>query len=286
MNKEIKCDFCHNEFVRSLRQINESQKLKLKSYCSPKCMLDSRLRRKIIICENPQCQKYFERPIGDISLHNYCSLSCSAIINNLSRPKKIRICLNQKCRGEFYGDNKYCSSKCVPTTQPKYSREDLLDKIMKFHQQHKRIPIKKEFYSNWQAYRRVFGTWNKAISEAGFETNPEMFAHKYKAKDGHICDSLAEKIIDDWLFKRKITHQRSVYYPNQRKFKTDFLIGDRYWIEFLGLKGVLKRYDDLYKVKLKIADENKIKIIELYPTDLFPKSKLNQKLSFLLNLLK
>lgn len=109
-----------------------------------------------------------------------------------------------------------------------------------------------------------------------------MFTHKFKARDGHICDSFAEKIIDDWLFKRKIYHQRNFYYPDQTKFKTDFLINNKYWIEFLGLKGVLKRYDDLYIRKQEIAKDNKIKIIELYPKDLFPTNKLEQKLGFLL----
>jgi hypothetical protein len=41
-----------------------------------------------------------------------------------------------------------------------------------------------------------------------------MFAKKYLAKDEHRYDSLAEKIIDDWLFKRNIEHTRAIHYHN------------------------------------------------------------------------
>ncbi len=276
------CAQCGKEIKKALRNFNENNKYGHKFFCSPKCLANNRKRRVLFNCENPNCRVKFERTPGDVSLHNYCSQSCSAIVNNELRPRIIRICAKLGCKKEFFGDNKYCSETCVPKTQPKYSRQDLLDKIQRFYLINNRVPIKVEFNSQWQAYRRVFGTWNRAISEAGFETNPEMFTHKYTARDGHICDSLTEKIIDDWMYKRKIPHQRGIYYPNQKRFKTDFLVKDKYWIEFLGLKGVLKRYDDLYKQKLEVAKINKIKIIELYPQDLFPRNNLNLKLDFLL----
>ena len=44
--------------------------------------------------------------------------------------------------------------------------------------------------------RYVFGTWNNAISAAGYKPNPVMFARHHIASDGHRCDSLAEKIIE------------------------------------------------------------------------------------------
>lgn len=109
-----------------------------------------------------------------------------------------------------------------------------------------------------------------------------MFTHKFTANDSHVCDSFAEKIIDDWLHARKIPHERNVYYPQQKKFTVDFLVYGKYWIEFFGLKGQLKSYDSLYNRKLKIAKENVIEIVKLLPDDLFPISKLNTKLSFLL----
>ena len=96
-----------------------------------------------------------------------------------------------------------------------------------------------------------------------------MFAKKYIAKDGDKCDSLSEKIIDDWLNARKIKHIRNFSYPGNEGFTVDFKVGD-FWIEFFGLSGGLRRYDDLKKRKLKLAKRYKLKIIEIYPKDIFP----------------
>lgn len=164
----------------------------------------------------------------------------------------------------------------------KYQRNDLLQKIAEFYENNSRIPTKREFNSYWQAYRRVFGSWNNAIIAAGLSPNPEMFAKKFIANDGHKCDSLAEKIIDDWFKARHIPHLRSQYYPGQKQFSVDFLVKDQYWIEFLGLKGELKSYDQLYVRKLELAKKNNIHIIEIYPRDLFPQNHLSEKLEFLL----
>lgn len=207
---------------------------------------------------------------------------CAASITNHLRPRIIRICPNPNCRKKFYGDTKYCSSSCVPKTPIKYSNEFLIRKIQRFYKKYKRIPLKREFNSNWQAYYRSFGSWNKAIQETGFTPNLERFTHKYVAKDGHVCDSLSEKIIDNWLSLNNLLHEHGVYYPGQKKFKTDFLVKSKYWIEFPGLLGQLKHYDKLYLKKMKLVKKLGIKIVEVLPTDIFPKNTLAQKLAFLL----
>ena len=134
-----------------------------------------------------------------------------------------------------------------------------------------RIPFKQE-YLHSHAARLRFGSWNKAIVAAGFPPNPVMFAKKYIAKDGDKCDSLAEKIIDDYLSKRNIKHVRNFPYPGNKGFTVDFKVGKN-WIEFFGLSGGLKRYDELKERKLRLAKRHKLKIIEIYPGDIFPLSK-------------
>jgi hypothetical protein len=103
----------------------------------------------------------------------------------------------------------------------------------------------------YKPVRKHFGTWNNVIRAAGFEPNPVMFANKHIANDGHKCDSLAEKIIDDWLYARKIEHKINVSYPGNCGFTVDFKVGD-YWVEFFGLSGEHKRYDELKEKKLKL----------------------------------
>lgn len=163
----------------------------------------------------------------------------------------------------------------------KYTKRQLIGKIKYFRKEFGRIPTKREFYNHWQSFRRVFGSWNNAILAAGFKPNPVLFANKWRAKDSHICNSLSEKIVDDFLSANNIKHQKDVYYPNQSRFTVDFLVKGKYWIEFVGLKGVLKSYDLSFERKLLLARKNGIRIIELYPSNLFPKEKLASCLAFL-----
>ncbi len=135
------------------------------------------------------------------------------------------------------------------------------------------IPLKRE-YRHYNAARLRFGTWNKAIKAAGFNPNPVLFAKKHIANDGHKCDSVAEKIIDDWLYARKIKHQINVPYPGNNSFTADFVVGNN-WIEFFGLSGELNSYDRLKKQKLKIAKSLNLRLIAIYPNDLFPKCRLD-----------
>lgn len=225
----------------------------------------------LLVCENPLCCKQFNRRIYKISKHNYCSHSCAITVNNKIHPRnpgKVKICAF--CGEEFKSREKYCSVKCKNLSEiiPELK---LLTLIKKFVKKNGRIPYKWEI-GHYSAMRGRFGTWNKAIEAAGFLPNPVMFAKKYIAKDGDKCDSLAEKIIDDYLSKRKIKHIRNFLYPGKQGFTVDFKVGET-WIEFFGLSGGLKRYDELKERKLKLAKKYKLKIIEIYPKDIFPLNK-------------
>lgn len=202
----------------------------------------------------------------------YCSHFCAAVANNL---KKTRICANPDCRKEFTGNKrKYCSLACVPTPESRYSKKIILAEIRRFAQINGRVPLKRELNHLYKIARRHFGTWNAAIKAAGFDPNPVMFANKHVAKDGHKCDSFAEKIIDDWLLAHKICHKRNIPYPANGQFTCDFVVGDK-WIEFFGLHGELRRYDEVSRRKLNIARKSGVNLIKLYPKDVIPKKNLN-----------
>lgn len=187
-----------------------------------------------------------------------------------------KICVT--CGTKFKSREKYCSTTCQYKGY-EVPKENILQDIKKFFQDNKRPPLKSE-YSHVKAARNRFGTWNNAIRAAGFKPNPVMFASKHIALDGHKCDSLAERIIDDWLHRRNIHHKRSVAYPGRLGLKTDFLVGE-YWIEFFGLTGEHKRYDELKKKKLSLIRRNGLKLVKIYPRHLFPKGKLEKILGFL-----
>ena len=63
-------------------------------------------------------------------------------------------------------------------------------------------------------------------------------------------------------------------------FTVDFLVG-KIWIEFFGLSGELKRYDQLKRSKIRLAKKFNLELLELYPRDLFPKGRLNEILGIL-----
>ena len=160
----------------------------------------------------------------------------------------------------------------------KYTRNQLIHIIQTFYAINRRIPYKKEI-TYYRASRNRFGTWNKAIMAAGFKPNPVKFANKYVANDGHKCDSLAEKIIDDWLFTRNITHITKVPY-GQNRMTADFKVNNSL-IEFFGLAGELKSYDKLVALKEKLWKEKNLSVIKIYPKDIFPISQLDQVLGHL-----
>lgn len=65
------------------------------------------------------------------------------------------------------------------------------------------------------------------------------------AKDGHICDSKREAIIDDWLYENNIPHEVHKNIPTTSYF-SDFLVqheGKDFYIEYDGLR----RGDDYFK---------------------------------------
>jgi hypothetical protein len=135
-----------------------------------------------------------------------------------------------------------------------------------------------EFVSLYSRARLAFGTWNQAIIAAGFNPNPVRFANHFVANDGHKCDSLSEKIVDDWLSSQNIPHEIKVKYPWNNGMSADFKIGE-YYIELFGLTGQLKRYDQLMKIKLLKIKEYNLKLISIYLSDIFPKNKLASKLA-------
>lgn len=166
----------------------------------------------------------------------------------------------------------------APFWKKPYSKDYLLNKIKQFYAAHGRIPLKREF-NMYQEYKERFGSWNKAIELAGFASNPVIFSKKYRSVDNHLCDSLAEKIIDDYFYKNSVPHKRNVPYPSHPKLKADFVVEDTF-IEYFGLSGEIDSYDAAISRKRKICSERNIRLIEIYPNDLFEPNRIEKILKF------
>ncbi|KKU12331.1 MAG: hypothetical protein UX19_C0002G0038 [Candidatus Woesebacteria bacterium GW2011_GWA1_45_8] len=278
----LQCAWCNRKIYRRRGRINEALKFGWRSFCSNSCIAKSHNKQTTLTCSRPGCNKLFKRTPAEIKKvkFSYCSHLCAVIVGNSKRQKKIRICANHGCKNQFIGDRKYCSPGCIPIQKIKCNKKFILSEIRSFEKKHGRIPFKREFHHN-KAARLRFGSWNNAIKAAGFHPNPVMFADKFVSKDGHKCDSLAERIIDDWLFSKDIKHERNILYPGDQGLKVDFKIRN-YWVEFFGLSGEHIKYDRLKRKKFRLAKKFNLTLVRIYPNDLFPKSKLVEKFAYLL----
>lgn len=287
------CDSCGLKFDRTKRRYNEAIKMGWLQFCSAECQSCSKKNKKIIlICK--RCGREITRhesrvePSGNVFCSSHCSITYSNLhrITKLSIEKRKRIegkpiCANYGCFKQIEVDNNlYCSTSCrfeaIRTIGIGYVKEE----IKRFVECNGRIPIKYEVPALYTRARHIFGTWNKAIIISGFKPNPVRFAKKYVANDGHPCDSLSEKIVDDWLYARNISHLTKIKYPWNNGMTADFKVGE-YWIELFGLCGQLKSYDNLMKLKLEYIKKHKLKFVSLYLSDLFPINHLEDKLSIL-----
>jgi hypothetical protein len=116
--------------------------------------------------------------------------------------------------------------------------------------------------------KSLFGSWLGALCEAGVvEAGERKTARGTQciARDGHICLSLGEKTIDDFLHSRHIDHEKEPGYP-EGSYRADFKV-DGILIEYFGLAGD-PEYDARAGEKLNICRRHGIRLIPIYPKDL------------------
>lgn len=267
----VTCSYCSNDFLKDNRHINENIKLGNRFYCSPKCQYTFKNKQKQLICENKDCKKKFKRAPHSISPHNFCSHPCAATFSNTLRwgPKKPKRLLTKEEKIKIWTEANRNHWKEYWLS---HGEDYIISKIQDFVINNKRIPVKREMSGIYKPARNFFGTWNNAIEAAGFVPNPILFARHQIANDGHVCDSLAEKIIDDYLYERGIVHERHYFYPGGI-YTADFKIGNIF-IEYFGLAGEHRRYDELRIIKQRIARKYRLDLLEIYPRDLYPQNNL------------
>jgi hypothetical protein len=126
--------------------------------------------------------------------------------------------------------------------------------------------------------KELFSSWLNALVEAGIlEDGVRRTSRGTQclAKDGHVCLSLGEKTIDDFLYNHNIPHDKESAYP-ESNYRTDFTVGSAF-IEYFGLTGD-PEYDLKMKEKKKICRKHGIRLISIYPEDLVSMKKLESKL--------
>lgn len=132
--------------------------------------------------------------------------------------------------------------------------------------------------------KQLFGSWLKALVEAGVLEDGARRTSRGThclANDGHVCLSLGEKTIDDFLHSHGLSHEKEVAYP-AGNFKADFATNGVF-IEYFGLTGNVD-YDKKTKHKQRLCKRLGITLISLYPADLASSKKLEDKLSRIISI--
>ena len=131
-------------------------------------------------------------------------------------------------------------------------------------------------------YKENYDSWFALLVDAGiFKEGVRRLPRGTicLAEDGHTCLSIAEKTIDDWMFRNKIKHEKEPKYPRNKDInpkqllRADWKVGKIY-IEYFGLKGNID-YDEKILLKKELVVKAKLELIEIYHKDL---KDLNKKI--------
>ena len=147
-----------------------------------------------------------------------------------------------------------------------------------------RVEILKVF-ENKPTIRRVkevFGSWLNALIQAQLledGTRKTSRGIQTIALDGHLCLSLGERTIDDYLYLHGIQHEKEPRYP-EGNYRCDFKVGTIF-IEYFGLTGN-PDYDAKTKEKIRLCKKHNIVLVAIYPQDLTSQKTLERKLSALI----
>lgn len=141
-----------------------------------------------------------------------------------------------------------------------WSKESIIKQIKNWVSSYKKIPTMKEFdldtkYPHHSTVQKYFGSWNKAIQEAGFEPDyNDGFGTRTIAKDGILYRSKAEAyFVDNYLYN-KYNYEYERKYDNHNKYYDFYLPELELYIEIDG--GC--RSPDIIKEKIIInKQENK-----------------------------
>lgn len=117
--------------------------------------------------------------------------------------------------------------------------------------------------------KEMFGSWAHLLSESGLleERATGSGGHQSIATDGHLCLSLGERAICEFLNKNEIAHSKEPIYPQDSELnpkgllRADFLIGDL-WVEFAGRMDN-PAYAERMKTKAKLAKKYKLHWLKL-----------------------
>lgn len=95
-----------------------------------------------------------------------------------------------------------------------------------------------------------------------------------RAEDGHLCRSLLEKSIDDWMSRRGLPHDREPRWPvhltlNPHRLKrADWLLPSGAYVECVGMMED-PHYAEKITLKQRLAEDLGVKLYLVWPSDIY-----------------
>lgn len=111
--------------------------------------------------------------------------------------------------------------------------------------------------------RRVYGQPGEPWRPEPQPERVEKTTHVWKCSDGHKARSREEWIVDEWLTRNGILHERE---PKLKGMRPDWRIGNVY-VEYWGLAGA-QGYEARRAEKLALYKRRRLRVVELFPEDL------------------
>lgn len=307
---EVPCSVCSNLFHRPRNKYNEAVRKGRNQICSPACQCLLRKSGSFEPCLTCGKDVWVTKSVRDASQTGrfYCGHACAATLNNQGRVRSaesrgktgksirqsliskgitplenIRIC--DGCGESFVPRRKtniFCSRSCdwlVTHGQIPATRDELVESITRMFAETGSAPSSKHPGNRRLAHaaQKHFGSWNAMMLELGIKPNTKhMIRRRIKCTDGHMADSLSERLLDDWMHSQGIVHERCKPYPNQKRMNCDFYLPQHgLWVEYAGLSGEFINYDKTLNTKKALAEKHGFSLVLIKPEHLFPTRNLD-----------
>lgn len=254
---EKECPNCGKTFFT--QEGHPREKKTCSRRCSSKFFFEKRM--------TPETKKKIQKSINNYYKNNDRQLqkkNCIICSKKFKPQNRKQICCSRKC-GNIH------SNGSLPLT-----KEEVISQI-------KELSKSGDFQKRKAGHKLVgaavkfFGTWNKAIKECGLNPNKSHYQKtRIESKDGDICDSLSEKIIDDFLFENKIIHECHKKYPNSNFICDWYFPKTNTWVEYFGLNGEDKIYTENTNLKIEMCKNLNLDVIHIYPKDLYQNNNLGK----------
>lgn len=186
--------------------------------------------------------------------------------------------------GGIYQLQIYCNF--LPTIIGKHkTKQEMIEDLQELYEQLGRIPTQKdvnmcEWISSTAKYTDEFGSLTNALFESGIRGKYENKRYSITPQ-GNFCRSSYEYDLCVMLENNNFDFAQEEYYSNyiinyEKRSRFDFTIRYNNEIYFIEIFGMMECgwYRDKAEYKIKVCNDNKLKLIDLYKKD-FMKSDSN-----------